>query len=486
MAHDRSEVHLAADFSAQPAHALESSAFRVAIFGNFSGRSGENASRPFTGRRPWRVDRDDLDSVMARIAPELRITLDPSEAPVAVAFSSLEHFHPDQLLKRLPLFQRLVALRNEAASAPAPAQSAPLRRGQQPDAVALDLAGGSLLDQIVGGTPAPAGAPSSAPRDDLAEFVSRAVRSHTVAETTPQQRDVAAKVDEVIVATMRVVLHSPQFQALESLWRGVDFLVRRLDTSETMQVYLVDVTREELVAELSTVDSAQLRQVPMQAPGGQQGEQAWSVVVGAYTFEPADAQLLSRLAALGRMSGAPWVAGAHPKFMGVESFAGTDSDDWTPDRSAAWGELRASSSASFLSLSSPRFLARLPYGRRGETCDTFSFEELSGAAPAHESFLWANPAFACALAIADGVVADGEPGSHARIEGLPLYVAPVNGEPTATPCTEATLTQSAVEELLDAGLTALASPRDGDTILIARIQSVAAPPRRLSIRPPTV
>ena len=319
---------------------------------------------------------------------------------------------------------------------------------------------------------------------DLADFVSRAVRSHIVSEKTPEQRDLAAKVDDVIAATMRVLLHHPRFQALESLWRSVDFLVRRLDTSETMQVYLLDVSREELAADLARgdVSGTALHTLVADAAGGQP---AWSLLVGAYAFEPADTDVLAKLAALGRAADAPWLVAAHPQFLGVESLAGTDSDDWTMVRSPAWDSLRASATAPFLSVSAPRFLVRVPFGRRGEECEMMPFEELGDGRLEHESFLWGNPAFLCALAIAEGVVNDGSPVTRANIERLPLYVAPIDGEPTAIPCAEMVSTHSEAEMMLDAGLTPVTAPRESDTILIPRIQSVASPPRPLSIRTPT-
>ncbi|MGH7616644.1 MAG: type VI secretion system contractile sheath domain-containing protein, partial [Gemmatimonadaceae bacterium] len=215
--------------------------------------------------------------------------------------------------------------------------------------------------------------------------------------------------------------------------------------------------------------------------GGSRGGSPWSLLVGLYTFEPADVTTLSHVAALGRAVGAPWLAAAHPRFMGADSF-GSDPDEWTPASFSAWDDLRSSASASFLSLSLPRFLLRVPYGRHGEECEEMRFEEMGAAAPEHTAFLWGNPALLAALAIAEHVAEGGGPATHATIERLPLYVAPVDGEPTATPCAEALLSQRLVEEMLELGLTAIASPRDADEIRVPRIQSVAAPARPLSVR----
>src|SRR5262249_26300978 len=152
-----------------------SGTFRIAIVGDFSGRSGGTAPRAPSAPRAWRIDRDDLDTVLARIAPTLEIALDPGEPPLSVSFASLDDFHPDRLLARVPLFQRLSALRDEARATPPARPAPPPRRAERPDAVALDLTSGSLLDQIVGGATESAATRQAAPADDLSDFVARAV-----------------------------------------------------------------------------------------------------------------------------------------------------------------------------------------------------------------------------------------------------------------------------------------------------------------------
>src|SRR5579863_3150654 len=71
--------------------------FRILVLGNFSGGTGRN-------RRPIEIDRDNFDQVLALTSPELRLAFTSFEVPVR--FRSLDEFHPDQLLERLPLFQK--------------------------------------------------------------------------------------------------------------------------------------------------------------------------------------------------------------------------------------------------------------------------------------------------------------------------------------------------------------------------------------------
>src|SRR6185295_12560459 len=110
------------------------------------------------------------------------------------------------------------------------------------------------LDMILDAQP---GAPIPAamrPRDDLSEFVSKAVQPHIVAKPTADQEALLEQVDGVIEATMRIVLHHPHFQAAEALWGGVAFLVRRLDTGEQLELYVADVSKTELLGALADRD----------------------------------------------------------------------------------------------------------------------------------------------------------------------------------------------------------------------------------------
>ena len=469
----RFDVRLTAGEEAPAATPRSEGVFSIAILGDFSGHAPDGSRGGLTRRRAWRVDRDDLDAAIAAIAPRVSLALEPNAPPLTITFASIEDFHPDRLAERVPLLLKLRELRAEAAAPgrPRPAAPAPVEN-RRADSAALGLSSGSLLDRIVdnasGEEDPTQHIRGTAPQDELSTFVDRAVRPHTVASTSAEQREVVAKIDEVLAATLRVVLHQPAMQALESLWRGVDFLVRRLDTSETMQVYLVDVARDELAAALEDGGAAR-----------------WSLLVGAYRFGPDDLPVIARIAASAAAAGTPFIAEGDPRLAGTKSFAGDpDPDEWNEPTPHDWSPLRRSAAASHVGLALPRFLLRLPYGKRTDPCEVVPFEEMPEGAPDHESYLWGNPALACALAIGEGVAAGEPPPTHATIGGLPLHVFSVDGEATAKPAAEALLTQRAVAYLVDRGFTPLATARDGDSIVMARIQSLSEPARPLPIQSP--
>ena len=89
---------------------------RLLLMGDFSGRGGRGASEPTPdlARRPLlRIDLDGFDQALGKLAP--RLVLAPpvdDRAPDALAFRTLDDFHPDRLCQRLEVFAGFRALRS--------------------------------------------------------------------------------------------------------------------------------------------------------------------------------------------------------------------------------------------------------------------------------------------------------------------------------------------------------------------------------------
>lgn len=458
----RFDINIGADTrSTSDAREVNVSGVRVAYIGNFSGRA--DASQP---PRVWPVDLDNVEDVIAAAAPRLRIALDPSMPPVDITFTSLDDFHPDRLIG-LPLFESLRALKD---APPAPPTSSPT---SSPAAISADqltakpAPSGSFLDMIIDGDP---DTPTevlrqAAPKDELSEYVSQSVRKHAVHDKPAQAAEFAAKVDAVIAATMRVLLHHPDFQAFESLWRGVDFLLRRLDTDGRLRLFLVDAAPNAVPAAIDAT-----------------ADRKWNAVLLNTQLSVGDADTLREIAESARRGGGAAIVGGRPDFVGVDAFPGHDDvEDWRPEMPDAWDRLRASDAAAHLSVVLPRVLLRLPYGKGGEACETFRFEEVDPGLGQPEAFLWGSGALAAAV-IALGPMADGDAAAtHGTIDSLPLHITTVDGLPESLSCAEVVLSEREINNLLERGLTPLAAMRDGDMVRAPRIQSVARPMRRLSI-----
>ena len=134
---------------------------------------------------------------------------------------------------------------------------------------------------------------------------------------------------------------------------------------------------------------------------GSPGGRPWSVIVADLNFNASvsDLDLLAKLGTVAAAAGGPVIAAASSTLIGCDNLASTpDRGDWVAiDDEAAkrWQSLRQNPIAEWIGLALPRVVGRLPYGPGSDPIDSFKFSELSPR-PDHESFLWFNPAFACA------------------------------------------------------------------------------------------
>jgi len=468
--------------------------FRIAVLGDFSGRENRAVlDASLQGRKPVLVDRDNFEDVMGRLAPELHLPL--GGAGIAVRFRELDDFHPDHLYERLQMFQALREMRArlrdrttfDAAAAemrsrvgiagnPAPA-SVPA-----PSTDISRLSARELFDQSLSATEALVGSERPVPTlDDFQATLREMVAPHIEPKADPRQAELVAQVDQAIAGQMRALLHHPAFQALEAVWRGLFFLVRRLPTDVNLKIFLLDIAKPELATDLV----ATFELLVEQAPGGE----PWSILAGNYTFDQGadDAQLLARMAAVARHAGAPFLAAASTRLLGCDSLDATPSPrQWRLDKEAvaSWTAVRRLPQAGWLGLGLPRFLMRLPYGKDTAPAETFAFEEFS-AAPDHENYLWANPAIACACLLGEAFSESGwdlRPGEINEISGLPAHVYRADGESYLKPCAEALLGPDAAEAILDRGLMPLISMKGSDAVRLVRFQSIALPAAPLAGR----
>jgi type VI secretion system protein ImpC len=411
--------------------------FRILVAGNFSGGAGSY-------RRPIEIDRDNFDEVMERVGPALSLPF--GQAEVAFAFREIDDFHPDRLFETLAPFQALRDLRariEDGLALP--------RASSQAAAAAPPASGADLLSQMMGETPA---APKAPKRSDWDQMLHELVAPYAVPGDDPRKAEMIAQTDRAIAGEMRAILHHPQFQSLESAWRGLYFLVRRLETGENLRVYLLDLPQAELT-------SAALRRAV--------GDVEWALLAGLYYFGPKDENALKELSFVARIAGAPLVAGLAPDVVGLDQ---------------AFDELRQSAYARWIGLAMPRFLLRMPYGKNASETESFAFEELSKE-PEHERYLWGHPAIACAYLLGEAFTRFGwhmRPGAVQEIDGLPAHSYRKDGESQLKPCAEVLLTEDAAETLLDRGFMPLASIKNSDRVRLVRFQSVADPTAQLAGR----
>jgi type VI secretion system protein ImpC len=476
-------VHLDVNPSTHPAAVVvePETPFRILLLGDFSGRAAQG-SKASARWNAVEIDRDNFEEVLARVAPGFS----------GMQFRELDDFHPDRIYQESKLFQALREVRRklekpatlaEAAAeirawsqepaAPAAAAPAPPVERERP-ALPAAASGISLLDSILEADE-PSARPPVTRRDELGSFVDRVVAPHLVPAEDADLPRLRSLVNAESGVRMRAILHHSTFQALEAAWRGVFHLVRAMETGVQLKLYLLDVCKAELAADLSSAEDlreSQLWRIVVDESVGPGGEE-WSVVAGDYSFArtAGDVEMLGRLARIMSFAGAPFLGEADPGGSAEETAPG-------------WERLRQSPEACWIGLAMPRFLLRLPYGKKTDPVESFEFEEMPGA-PNHQEYLWGNPALACVQLLAEAFANDGwemRPGKYAEIDGLPVHIYEAEGEKHAKPCAEVLLTERDIEWILEQGYMALASIRGRDAVRLVRFQSIAKPPARLSGR----
>jgi type VI secretion system protein ImpC len=300
-------------------------------------------------------------------------------------------------------------------------------------------------------------------------------------------------IDARLSRQLNGVLHHPEFQTLEASWRGLHFMVRCVDSNELLKVKLFDISQRELSRTLRKFRGAAWDNSPIfrkiyEEEYGQFGGEPFGILVGDYYFDhqPQNLQLLADIAAVAAAAHVPFITGASPSLMQMETWAELANPRdlgrifATPEY-AAWRSFREADDSRYVGLCMPRMLSRLPYGMRTDPVDDFAFEEdVEGPDP--RRYAWANAAFAMA---ANVVKSFSLYGWCARINGIEsggivqdlpmLHFDTADGRVDTRSCTEITLNERREAELSRLGLIPLLHRKNTDQAAFISANSLQKP-----------
>ncbi len=485
--------------------------FNIVVLGDFSGRANRRLRQPLTPRRdltPIPVDHDRLDQVMSTLGVALQLPIDGhKQESVELRFGTIEDFHPDQIYARVDLFQALEQTRDNLQNPSTFDQTAVQIDGRaNGPGVQHDQETYPPHEDVPESSNRSAGSPLGVPGtlqrsappqrclDHVHALLRQVINPH-LEKAHSGQVQLGAAVNAAICMQMRSLIHQPDFQAMEATWRGLDFLACQLETDQQLRLYIVDMSKQELIDDLMATNDLACTDLYKRlfgtVVGGSSDDPPWAVVVGDYTFDATepDAQALSRIATIAAHTRSPFIASASPNLLGCRSLTQTpDPTQWQdpiePRAHQAWHTVRHLSQASWVGLVLPRFLLRQPYGANHEPTDQLEFEEIDGD-PGQAPYLWGNGAIICAYLLGQAYSQQGwrfTPGVNLDIEDLPVHRYTQNDQSAMTPCGQAWLGTEAVQEILRRGFMPLVSIRNRDAVRLARIQSIAEPARNLAGR----
>ncbi|MBV6858279.1 type VI secretion system contractile sheath large subunit [Xanthomonas campestris pv. zingibericola] len=342
------------------------------------------------------------------------------------------------------------------------------------------------------------------PRSERAgEEVRLAVR--TLAEQVLERSDIisddlaqtinayVAEIDRKITEQLNLILHAPQFQALEGAWRGLHYLVSNTESDTQLKIRVLNVSKKELAKNLKRFKGTAWDQSPVfkkiyEAEYGQLGGEPYGCLIGDYHFDhsPQDVDTLRGISQIAAASHAPFIAAAGPGLMGMESWSELSNPRdlakifSTPDY-AAWRSLRQSEDAKYLALAMPRTLARLPYGAKTDPVEAFDFEEDTQGADSSR-YTWQNAAYAMAVNINRSFKQYGwctrirGVESGGAVEGLPTHTFPADDGGVDMKCpTEVAITDRRSAELDKMGLMPLVHRKNTDMAAFIGAQSLGKP-----------
>ncbi|HEV2441900.1 MAG TPA: type VI secretion system contractile sheath large subunit [Steroidobacteraceae bacterium] len=304
---------------------------------------------------------------------------------------------------------------------------------------------------------------------------------------------IIAEIDKKLTDQVNLILHNERFQQLESAWRGLNYLVSNTETDEMLKIRVMNISKKDVGKTLKKYAGAAWDQSPLfkklyEEEYGQLGGEPYGCLVGDYYFDhtPGDVQLLSQMSQVAAASHAPFIAGAGPTLMGMDSWQELANPRdlakifGAPDY-AAWRSLRESDDAKYVGLAMPRFLARLPYGAKTNPVEEFEFEEETTGSQ-HSHYSWANAAYAMAVNVNRAFKMYGwctsirGVESGGAVEGLPVHTFPSDDGGVDMKCpTEIAISDRREAELANCGLMPLIHRKNTDTAAFIGAQSLQKP-----------
>jgi type VI secretion system protein ImpC len=300
-----------------------------------------------------------------------------------------------------------------------------------------------------------------------------------------------AQLDTLISGQLNEVLHSEPFQKLEGAWRGLHYFVQQTETSTSLKIKLMNVSKNDLFKDLDKAvefDQSQLFKKIYEEEYGTLGGKPFGALIGDYEFgrHPQDVAFLEKISGVAATSHAPFIAASSPSMFNFESYtelAGPRDLEKIFDNEAylKWNMFRKSDDSRYVGLCLPHVLLRLPYGKETVPVEEFDFEEdVDGRN--HKKYLWGNAAYAFAARLTDAFARHewcaairGVEGGG-LVEGLPAHTFTTDDGDIATKCpTEIAITDRRENELAKLGFIPLSYYKGTDTAAFMGAQSAQKP-----------
>jgi len=357
--------------------------------------------------------------------------------------------------------------------------------------------GGGLLDEILQVTP-------TAVRDRATDMVKALVDQYTQGVVVWDKNVVRTinnaivKLDEVLSKQLAAVMHHPDFQKLEGTWRGLHHLVMNSETSSSLKLRVLNVSKRDLFKDLDRAvefDQSETFKKLYESEFGSPGGEPYGALIGDYEFtnHPEDMDLLQKMGGVAAAAFCPFISAASPQLFGFDSFTELSRPRdlekiFMAKDYVKWNAFRDSEDSRFVCLTMPRALARLPYGSQTKPVDEFNYEEVElgtdkrAKSVPHDHYCWMNAAYVLGTRLTDAFAKTGwctairgyENGG--LVEGLPAHVFTTDDGDVDLKCpTEIGITDRREAELSKLGFLSLGHYKNKDYAVFFGAQTAQRP-----------
>lgn len=348
--------------------------FRLLVLGDFS---CNETSAVFEEQEPIALTSASAASLYSRYKPQIVIRVknvlldDDDEILVHHAITSIDSFHPENILRNAGAFAGLLKFVNDLGDSVQHGSASRLSDATAYSGVVTGMLGaeGLSAEQL------------KEEKGNLSWLVSNL-----------EQR-IARQLDEI--------LHHPDFMRMEASWRSLEFLLQRTDFSENCQIAVLNVSKSALMEDFEDspeVVRSQYYQTVYSSEFGQFGGKPYGAIIANYEFGPQanDIRMLQHIASVSAIAHAPFIAAASAEFFSVDSYARFSKlrdigAIFEQPAFAKWNSFRDSSDSRYIGLTLPTFMLRKPYeGGLG------SIDYRENVSSGLGSMMWGNSAFAFA------------------------------------------------------------------------------------------
>ncbi|MBZ9610907.1 type VI secretion system contractile sheath large subunit [Rheinheimera baltica] len=361
-----------------------------------------------------------------------------------------------------------------------------------------EAATSSLLDMAIGATKQT----DASRAEELLRTLTEEALSGTVSwnkNLTVTFNEAINRLDKLISDQLAAIMHTQQFQKLEGSWRGLNHLVMNSETSASLKIRMISMSKKELYKDLSKAvefDQSQTFKKVYESEFGTPGGEPYGAIIGDYEFtnHPEDIETLTYMSNVAAAGFCPFLSASSPALFGF--------DEWTELSKprdlekifesleyTKWRSFRDSDDSRFVTLTMPRVLARLPYGAATAPIEEFGYEEFElddqkGVAktPNHKDYCWMNAAYVMGTKLTNAFAQYGfctairgaEGGG--KVEGLPSHIfMSDDGDPDLKCPTEIGITDRREAELGKMGFLPLCHYKNTDYAVFFGAQTTQKP-----------